>query len=101
MAIGNGATGDRSLMERLPGKVGIIRPTFEEYLIASRRMTWLFTLPRRGTIHTADDSMEYFDDQDISSLILDQPDNPSGNYIQKKDLAACILGRTAHFLHCR
>ncbi|NLM40235.1 MAG: aminotransferase class I/II-fold pyridoxal phosphate-dependent enzyme [Firmicutes bacterium] len=103
MAIGNGATElIKSLMERLPGKVGIIRPTFEEYPNRkSKDDVVVYLAEKRDYSYTADDLMEYFDDQDISSLILINPDNPSGNYIQKKDvlrLASWAQNRNTFFI---
>ena len=34
--------------------------------------------------------MEFFEDKNIENLVLINPDNPSGNYIPKKDVL-CLL----------
>ena len=40
--------------------------------------------------YTADDIMNYFADKDIQSLVVVNPDNPSGNYIPKADLLRLV-----------
>ena len=40
--------------------------------------------------YTADDIMSFFAETDISNLVVVNPDNPSGNYIAKKDLLRLI-----------
>ena len=90
--VGNGAAElIKSLMGYLEGKVGFIRPTFDEYPNRYRRENSLdFTPDNRDYSYTADDLMRYFRDKDIQNLIVVNPENPSGNYIPKADMLRLI-----------
>ena len=90
--VGNGAAElIKSLMGYLHGKVGFIRPTFEEYPNRYDRCNSVDFIPdNRDYSYTADDIMMYFSDKDIQNLILINPDNPSGNYTPKKDLLRLV-----------
>lgn len=90
--VGNGAAElIKSLMESLKGKVGFIRPTFDEYPNRySRENSVDFTPDNADYSYTAEDLMAYFDDKDIQNLIVVNPDNPSGNYIPKAGLLKLI-----------
>ena len=90
--VGNGAAElIKSLMGYLDGKVGFIRPTFDEYPNRYDRENSVdFTPDNRDYSYTADDLMEYFGDKDIQNLIVVNPENPSGNYIPKPDLLRLI-----------
>lgn len=90
--IGNGAAElIKSLMGHLDGKVGFIRPTFDEYPNRYDRENSVdFTPDNKDYSYSADDIMAYFADKDIQNLILVNPDNPSGNYIRKGDLLRLI-----------
>ena len=85
---GNGAAElIKVLMEGMDGKVGFIRPSFEEYpnrYDPSQQVT--FVPSNEDYRYTADDLMAYFGDADIKSLLLINPDNPSGNFIPKADV---------------
>ena len=85
---GNGAAElIKVLMEGMDGKVGFIRPSFEEYpnrYDPSQQVT--FVPSNDDYRYTADDLMAYFGDADIKSLLLINPDNPSGNFIPKADV---------------
>lgn len=90
--VGNGAAElIKSLMECLEGRVGFIRPTFDEYPNRYGRDDSVdFTPNNRDYSYTADDIITNFSDKDIQNLILINPDNPSGNYIPKTDLLRLI-----------
>ena len=90
--MGNGAAElIKSLMGYLEGKVGFIRPTFDEYPNRYRRENSVdFTPDNRDYSYTADDLMRYFRDKDIQNLIVVNPENPSGNYIPKADMLRLI-----------
>ena len=90
--VGNGAAElIKSLMGFLNGKVGFVRPTFDEYPNRYDRADSIdFTPDNRDYSYTADDIIRYFSDKDIQNLILINPDNPSGNYIPKVDLLRLI-----------
>ncbi len=86
--LGNGAAElIKSLMERLPGKVGFVRPTFEEYPNRCGPEQAVVFAPNNPDFrYTADDLMAFFGGRDIENLVVINPDNPSGNYIPKADL---------------
>lgn len=90
--VGNGAAElIKSLMGFLKGKVGFIRPTFDEYPNRYSRENSVDFIPDNADYsYTAADLMAYFDDKDIQNLIVVNPDNPSGNYIPKADLFKLI-----------
>ena len=90
--VGNGAAElIKSLMERISGKTGFVRPTFDEYPHRyDREESVDFTPDNRDYSYTADDLMDYFGDKDIQNLVVVNPDNPSGNYIPQKDLLRLI-----------
>ena len=85
--VGNGAAElIKVLSEQMLGKVGVVRPTFEEY--PNRMMpeqVVVFEAKAPSFSYTADDLMTYFEDKNIGSLVLINPDNPSGNYISYAD----------------
>ena len=90
--VGNGAAElIKSLMGYLEGNVGFIRPTFDEYPNRYSRENSIDFVPKnKDYAYTADDLTTYFDNKDIQNLIIVNPDNPSGNYIPKKDLFRLI-----------
>lgn len=80
---GNGAAElIKVLMERQPGKVGIIRPTFEEYpnrLHPDQIVT--YTAKGPDFRYGAEDLMVFFGANPVDTLLIINPDNPSGNFI--------------------
>lgn len=92
IVVGNGAAElIKALMERFEGRVGIVRPTFEEY--PNRRAAEdvvVYAPENPDCSYTAEELMTYFGDRDISSLIVINPDNPSGNYIPKAQLLKLV-----------
>ena len=85
---GNGAAElIKILMEQMEGKVGFIRPTFEEYPNRySKSLQVTFCPQTEDYRYTADDLMVYFADKHIETLMLINPDNPSGNFILPADV---------------
>lgn len=80
---GNGAAElIKSLMENLEGKVGVVRPTFEEYpnrLLDKQVATYV---PQNDTFrYSAEDLIDFFGKHRVESLLLINPDNPSGNFV--------------------
>lgn len=90
--VGNGAAElIKSLMEHFDGKLGIIRPTFEEYAHRYDKDMVLAYWPGNDCYtYTVDDLTSFFEDKDISNLVLINPDNPSGNYIPYADILKLI-----------
>ena len=86
--VGNGAAElIKSLMNNIKGKVGMVFPTFEEYsnrkntddIVAFYPNNWSFS-------YNANDLIDYYGDKGISTLLIINPDNPSGNFIPKNQL---------------
>ncbi|MBQ8828407.1 MAG: aminotransferase class I/II-fold pyridoxal phosphate-dependent enzyme, partial [Clostridia bacterium] len=90
--VGNGAAElIKSLMSKLSGKTGVIRPTFEEYPNRyDGDNTVVFTPQNTDFSYTEKDIMEYFDGKEIENLIVINPDNPTGNYISKSGMIELI-----------
>jgi len=88
VVVGNGAAElIKCLMEGLNGKVGFVRPTFEEYPNRSlKENAVVFTPDNPNFSYTADDLMRFFAGTGIRTLVLINPDNPTGNYIAKADV---------------
>ena len=71
----------------VPSKIGFIRPTFEEYPNRYDKDSQVTFVPQNEDYrYTADDLMAFFGDKDIQTLMLINPDNPSGNFIPKADV---------------
>ena len=85
---GNGAAElIKVLMEDSQGKTGFVRPTFEEYPNRHDKENQVTFVPQNDDYrYTADDLMDFFADKDIKTLMLINPDNPSGNFIPKADV---------------
>lgn len=92
IVIGNGAAElIKSLLENTTGKVGFIRPTFEEYPNRyDKSNSVFFEVKDKDFKYTATDLENYFGNTDISTLVLINPDNPTGNYIPKDDVKHLI-----------
>ena len=81
VVVGNGASElIKALMEYLPGKMGVTQPTFEEYPNRKTADDLVIFHPDNDNYsYTAQDLMDFFTGKDISTLLLINPDNPSGN----------------------
>lgn len=85
--VGNGAAElIKALMEKVvTGRVGCIRPTFEEY--PNRHIDNIIEMtPLKDDFsYDVQDIISFFKNQKIDFLVLINPDNPSGNYISYTD----------------
>lgn len=90
--VGNGAAElIKCLMEKLSGKIGFIRPTFEEYPNRyCREESVIFVPETEDFSYNADDLIGFFGDKEISTLVLINPDNPTGNYLTKADVLKLV-----------
>lgn len=90
IVVGNGAAElIKSLMENLKGKVGLVLPTFEEYPNRySEENKIIFTPKNPNFQYTTEDLVEYFSDKEVSTLLVINPDNTTGNYIKKSGVLA-------------
>lgn len=83
VVVGNGAAElIKSMMEMSNGKIGIIYPTFEEYpnRLAKDRVV-PFLSDKTDYAYNAQDLMDFYENKELSHLLLINPDNPSGNFI--------------------
>lgn len=92
IVVGNGAAElIKCLMENLRGNVGFIRPTFEEYPNRYPLCNQVIYTPNTDDLsYTAKDLIDYFNDKNLTTLLLINPDNPSGNYIPKQEVLMLI-----------
>ena len=92
IAVGNGAAElIKAFIEKHTDKIGVIYPTFEEYPNRSDKERIVSYLPTNASMqYDAEDIIKYFGDKEIGTLLLINPDNPSGNYIPYADLLRLI-----------
>lgn len=93
VAVGNGAAEIiHAWMDMLAGKIGFIYPTFEEYpnRIDSDRRVVFTPSPVEGFRYSAKELIDFFGKNPVSSMILINPDNPSGNFLPKKDVLRLV-----------
>ena len=89
---GNGAAElIKALMETLEGKIGIISPTFEEYPNRREQGQRVIYRPDSEDFHyDVEQIKNFFEAHPVESLLLINPDNPSGNYIPFSKLLSLI-----------
>lgn len=96
---GNGAAElIKALMEHIEGKIGVIFPTFEEYPNRCDKEQLISYIPDNSNFsYSVSDIKAFFGNKPISTLILVNPDNPSGNFIPYPDLLDLIAwAQTKH-----
>lgn len=89
--VGNGAAElINAFVPTLTGSIGVIIPTFQEYTARLNKSAEVHYLkPNNADFsYTADDLKNFANE--IDTLILINPDNPSGNFISKEDLLDLI-----------
>lgn len=88
ICVGNGtAELIKSLMENFSGKIGLIYPTFEEYPHRkSEEQLEPFWVIQEDFSYTVDDIMAYYEGREVEAIVLVNPDNPSGHYIERGDI---------------
>lgn len=89
VVVGNGAAElIKIVMEcHSNGRTGVIYPTFDEYPNRLEKGQVVpFISDKEDFSYTADDLMEFFDDKELSLLLLINPDNPSGHFMPKADV---------------
>ena len=93
VCVGNGAAElIKCLIENhCSGKTGFILPTFEEYPNRACKEDKVVFIPDNPDFrYTAKDLMYFYQDKNIKTLLLINPDNPSGNYIPFEELMELI-----------
>lgn len=88
IVVGNGAAElIKAIIEESEGNIGFIRPSFEEYYNRyDKERSIVFNPKNEDFSYTAEDIISYFDNKNLSAIVLINPDNPSGNYISKTDV---------------
>ena len=83
IVVGNGTSEYiKNYMESVSGRTGFISPTFEEYPNRyDKNESVVFIPDNRDFCYDENDIINFFDDKDIRTLIVVNPDNPSGNLI--------------------
>ena len=78
-------------MEKLSGNIGVVFPTFEEYPNRLDNRTVIPYVPNnKDFTYTVEELQAFFEDKPVSSLLLINPDNPSGNFISIPDVQNLI-----------
>lgn len=99
LLLGNGATELITLIEKeLIGEIAIPVPTFSEYLDKLRDASCarLYQLPAENDYQLdLGDFAQWIDDRDISSALIINPGNPTGQFIARPELEA-FFNRMAH-----
>ena len=92
IVVGNGAAElIKDLMSKITGKVGIVRPTFEEYPNRYDKLKTVEFVPQNKNFsYDVEDLINFFGDKEVENLIVINPDNPTGNYIPKNELLRLI-----------
>lgn len=92
IVVGNGAAElIKAYVEKYVGRLGVTFPTFEEYpnrLPVDRIERFV---PESSDFHyTVEEYISHFESKDVDTLLIINPDNPSGNYIPFDDLLRLI-----------
>ncbi|MBO4391316.1 MAG: aminotransferase class I/II-fold pyridoxal phosphate-dependent enzyme [Lachnospiraceae bacterium] len=73
--------------EELSGRVGVIYPTFEEYANRYDKDRLVPFLSKDTEFYyDADMLMNFYEDKGIDALLIVNPDNPSGNYLESSQI---------------
>lgn len=90
--VGNGAAElIKYSLQYMKGRLGVITPTFEEYPNRYNKQDIIeFKSSKNGFKYNVADIINYFKDKQINNLIIINPDNPSGNYLTKKEIFKLI-----------
>ena len=85
VVVGNGAAElIKSLMELSTGKIGVVYPTFEEYPNRLREDRIVKFYPDNDSFrYSAEDLINFYNLNPVDSLLIVNPDNPSGNLIDR------------------
>ncbi|GAA6528555.1 aminotransferase [Segatella asaccharophila] len=91
--VGNGAAElIKSLMERIAGKIGIIYPTFEEYPNRRNPADIVPFMPKaRDFSYGISELEQFYEDKNVHTILIINPDNPSGNFIPVVDILKFAL----------
>lgn len=91
--VGNGAAEIIKLLMESFGKenvTGLILPSFDEYRHRVKGKVKVFKSTNEDLSYSAQDIMDFFEDNSVSQIVLINPDNPSGNYISYSEIKKLI-----------
>lgn len=85
VCVGNGGSElIKSLMSIINGNMGVVLPTFEEYPNRKSKNEIISFFPQNSNYrYSADDIISFYDNKDIAIMLLINPDNPTGNFIDE------------------
>lgn len=84
--VGNGAAElIRGLMKNIIGNIGVIFPTFNEYPESAGYDRVKKFIPDNEAFNYSIDELKEFS-EDLGALILINPDNPSGHFLEKQEV---------------
>lgn len=87
IVIGNGAAElIKGLLEELDGKLGVIRPTFEEYPNRWEKECVVYDCTENDFSYSAEQLMKYFTENHVDALVLINPDNPTGHCLREDEI---------------
>lgn len=99
VVVGNGAAEliKNYIENHVNGNIGIIFPTFEEYPNRSIKEKIVKFIPNNEDFsYTANDIKEYFYDKNVSTILIINPDNPSGNFIAISEIISLVKWAEEH-----
>lgn len=81
----------RVLGAAIKGKIGVIYPTFEEYHHSFKPHNIVpYRVPRGDFRYSVDELIHFFSINKVKTILLVNPDNPSGNCIPSQDLIRLV-----------
>ena len=98
VVVGNGAAElIKSLMEKTTGKIGVTYPTFEEYPNRCSEDDLVKFVPKKEDLrYDEKDLIDYFSEYPVETLLLVNPDNSSGNYIDRQGTEKLLTWAKEH-----
>ena len=85
--LGNGAAElIKCLLEELHGTLGVIRPTFEEYANRWASECVVYDCAQDDFTYNAQQLITFFSEHPVDTLVLINPDNPSGYYMGQSEI---------------
>lgn len=87
VVLGNGAAElIKCLLEELHGTLGVIRPTFEEYANRWASECVVYDCTQNDFTYNAQQLITFFSEHPVDTLVLINPDNPSGYYMGQSEI---------------
>ena len=91
VVLGNGAAElIKCLLEELHGTLGVIRPTFEEYANRWDSECVVYDCTQDDFAYSAQQLITFFSEHPVNTLVLINPDNPSGYYMGQSEITALL-----------